>query len=278
MSATPVKTIAVTGGKGGVGKTNVSVNLAVALALQGKSVCILDADLGLANVDIMLGIYPKHNLSHVMQGIVSLTDILIRGPHGIYIIPGGSGLQFMADLSDIECAGIIQAFSELSLSLDVLIVDTAAGIARNIGHFCKAAQDVIIVTCDEPAALTDAYALIKLLHKAQDIQSFKVLSNMVQTGANGRELFEKLARTAYKFLDIRLEYIGHVPYDENLRKALQKQRCVVEAYPRSKSALGFKNLATRAAKWPLPMAAAGHLEFFVERLIRASRGIAEVTV
>jgi len=278
VKSIPIRTIAVTSGKGGVGKTNVAVNLAVALALQGKKVCILDADFGLANVDVLLGLTPKYNLSHVLIGELDISDIIIKGPQGISIIPGGSGLQFMSHLSDMQSAGLIQAFSELTLDMDVLIIDTGAGISRNVGHFCRAAQEVLVVACEEPASLTDAYAMVKVLSREHGVASCRVLSNMVQSAASGRILYEKLAQTALKFMDMRIEYAGHIPYDDQLKRALQKQKSIVDAYPRSKSAIAFKNLALRADKWPLPATAAGHLEFFVERLVKASRRNPEVIV
>lgn len=263
----PVRVIAVTSGKGGAGKTNVSVNLGMAMAMAGKRVMILDADLGLANVDIMLGLHPEYNLSHVISGERTLEEIIVTAPGGVQVVPASSGTQRMAELTPAQHAGLIQAFSEVGQDLDVLIIDTAAGIADSVVSFSRAAQEVIIVVCDEPASITDAYALIKLLNRDYGLQRFRVVSNMAHSMQEGRDLFNKMIRVTDKYLDVTLDFMGTVPYDEYLRKALQKQKAVVEAYPRSKSAMAFKNLAKKADNWPIPKNAGGHLEFFVERLI-----------
>ena len=273
--AKPVQVVAVTSGKGGVGKTNVSVNLAIALAQTGKQVMLMDADLGLANVDVLLGLQPGPNLSHVIDGRCSLEEVLLEGPENVKIIPSSSGVQRMAALSAKEHAGIIHAFSELGMDLDVLVIDTAAGISDSVVQFSLAAQEVIVVVCDEPASITDAYALIKLLHREHGQERFQILVNMARTAQEGRDLFAKLVRVSDRFLDVTLSFLGAVPFDEYLRKAVQKQTAVVTAYPRSKAAMAFKKLAQHTDKWPVPDRARGHLEFFVERLIQAGYREAE---
>ncbi|MEF1212708.1 AAA family ATPase, partial [Vibrio alginolyticus] len=159
------KVIAVTGGKGGVGKSNVTLGLAICMARQGKKVMVLDADLGLANVDVMLGIRAKRNLGHVLAGECELKDAIVEGPYGIKIIPATSGTQSMTELSHAQHAGLIRAFGSLEDEMDVLLIDTAAGISDMVISFSRAAQDVVVVVCDEPTSITDAYALIKLLSK-----------------------------------------------------------------------------------------------------------------
>jgi len=266
----PVQVVAVTGGKGGVGKTNVSVNLAMSAAAMGKDVILFDADLGLANIDVMLGLYPKHTLRDVMEGSLTLEEVIVEGPNGIKIIPAASGIQDMAQLSPAQHAGLIQAFSELSINVDLLIVDTAAGISDSVTSFCSAAQEVIVVICDEPASLTDAYAMIKLLNREHGIQRFRILSNMSKSAQQGRQVYENLLKVTDRFLDVTLDYLGHIPYDEYLIKAVRKQRAVVEAFPRSKAATAYKTLAEKVSKWPIPKMAGGHLEFFVERLVQGN--------
>lgn len=267
----PVRVITVASGKGGVGKTNVTVNLGLSLTAQGKEVLLLDADLGLANIDVMLGLHTHYDLSHVLKGERTLEEVICTGPQGMRIVPSSSGLQNMAGLSSAEHAGIISAFSELSVTPDVLLIDTAAGISDNVVTFSRAAQEVIVVVCDEPASITDAYALIKLLNREYGIYRIRVLTNRVQSVQDGRALYNKILKVTDRYLDVALDFMGVVPEDEYLRKAVQKQRAVVDAYPRSKSALAFKKLASKADSWPVPASAGGQLEFFVERLIMASQ-------
>ena len=270
VNPTPVRVIAVTSGKGGVGKTNVSVNLAISMAETGKQVMLLDADLGLANVDLMLGLQPVYNLSHVIEGKRSLDEVIMEGPSGIKVIPASSGTKKMAELSPVEHAGVVRAFSELSFDVDVLIIDTAAGISDSVVTFSRAAQEVIVVVCDEPASITDAYALIKLLNREYGLHRFRILANMVHSAQQGRELFAKISRVTDHYLDVTLDLMGVIPFDEYVRKSVQRQRAVTQLFPRSKAAQAFKSLCAKTDQWPAPGSAGGHLEFFVERLIQFS--------
>ena len=268
MTRAAVNVIAVTGGKGGIGKTCTSVNLGVALAQRGQRVLLLDADLGLANVDIMLGLHPRYDLSHVLNATCTLEDVIVDGPEGIRIVPAASGRRRMADLSAAEHAGLISAFGELALDFDTLIVDTAAGIANNVISFSQASQQVVVVVCDEPASITDAYALMKVLSRDYDVSEFQVLTNMTADTQNGRALFDKLARVTEKFLDVRLAHFGNVVYDELQRRAVQRQAPVACAYPSASTTLSYRDLAQRASQWQLTGNSRGRLEFFAERLIQ----------
>lgn len=270
MAMHPVQVIAVTSGKGGVGKTNVSVNLALALAELGRRVLLLDADLGLANIDVLLGLSPKRTLADVIAGDCDLVDVLLQGPGGIRIAPAASGTQSMAQLSPMQHAGLIQAFSELGDNIDVLIVDTAAGISDSVVSFVRAAQEVLVVVTDEPTSITDAYAMIKLLNRDYGMSRFRVLANQVHTPQEGRNLFAKLSKVTDRFLDVALQYVGAIPYDEAVRKSVQKQRAVYDAFPRAKSSLAFRAIAQKVDNWPLPANPRGHLEFFIERLVRSN--------
>jgi flagellar biosynthesis protein FlhG len=273
--AGPVQVVAVTGGKGGVGKTNVCANLGVALARRGHRVVLFDADLGLANVEVLLGLHSPYNLSHVMDGVASLEQTIIDGPAGLRIIPGASGVSRMAGLSRPEQAGLIHAFSELSTPIDFLLVDTAAGITSDVVGFSRAASEVIVVVCDEPASLTDAYALIKVLSREHGVERFHFVANMVASVQDGRRLYEKLSAVTDHFLDVVLAYLGTVPQDEQLRKAVRRQRAVADLYPRSRSGAAFEQLAAGLEGWPLPSISSGHLEFFIERVVRAESRDAE---
>lgn len=266
-SSKPVKVIAVTGGKGGVGKSNVSVNLSIALSQLGHRVMLLDADLGLANVDIMLGLKTKFNLANVLDGECELKDIIVQGPHGLQIVPASSGTKSMAELSSIQHAGIIQAFSDIGHDIDYLIIDTAAGITDMVVNFVQAAQDVLAVVCDEPTSITDVYALMKVLNKDHNIVRFHVLANMVKTSQEGRDLFATLSSVCNRFLDVTLNYLGSVPFDDNVRKAVKKQKPLVDAFPRSPASIAIKSLSKKVQQWPVPKDASGQIEFFMERLV-----------
>lgn len=264
----PVRVICVTSGKGGVGKTNLTVNLAMALSLQNQSVMLLDADLGLANVDVILGLHPLYNLSHVISQERTLEEIILAGPNGVRIIPASSGIKRMAELSPEENAGLVGAFSDLNDSLDIMLIDSAAGISDSVVTFCRAAHEVVVVVCDEPASITDAYAMIKLLSQDYDVDRFHILANRVLTAQEGRDLFTKLVKVSDRFLDVTLNFFGSIPEDPQLRKAVQAQRAVVEAFPGSRSAEAFHRLATQIInRWPMPRTASGYLQFFIERLI-----------
>ncbi len=263
----PVRVIAVTSGKGGVGKSNVTVNLAVTLAQSGEKVMVMDADMGLANIDVLLGLSPGLNLSHVINGECSLEETIIDGPAGIKIVPASSGVSAMSDLTPAQNAGVIRSFSELTEPVDTLLVDTAAGLSDSVVSYTRAAREVIVVVCDEPASITDAYAMIKVLNRDYGVERFHVLANQAHGATQGRELYNKLARVSERFLDVTLDYLGCIPYDECLKKAVQKQKSVVEAFPRSQSANAFKQIARKTQQWPTPTNMEGHLEFFIERLV-----------
>lgn len=263
----PVQVIAVTGGKGGIGKTCVAVNLAAALAAQDLRVLLLDGDLGLANADVQLGMAPRHTLEHVLDGRCTLEEAVVETPAGFRLIPGASGVSRMAHLSTAEHLGLVQAFSHLTQGLDVLIVDTAAGIHDSVRQFCQAAQHVLVVLRDEPASLTDAYALIKVLHREHGVRHFRILANLSPATGAGEALFRKLERVTTRFLDVVLEYAGEIPEDSFVRSAIREQRCVVRAYPSSAAARAFTRLARQAARWPAAAGPRGNIEFFMERLL-----------
>jgi len=266
--AQPVQVIAITGGKGGVGKTSVAVNLATALAALKRRVVLLDGDLGLANADVFLGLSPRYTLAHVLSGERTLDEIMVSAPQGFQLIPAAAGAADLAQLGAVEHLGLVQAFSALATRLDVLIVDTAAGLSHSVLQFSQAAQQVVVVICDEPASITDAYALVKVLSRNHGVQRFRVLANQMRSPGAGRELFQRFERVAARFLDVTLDYAGEIPDDECLRRSVRGQRPVLDEFPGSPASRAFKKLAKHADTWPVPAGPRGNIEFFVERLVR----------
>jgi flagellar biosynthesis protein FlhG len=265
MSA--IKVIAVASGKGGVGKSNVSCNLSYQLALKHRRVLLMDADLGLANIDVLMGLRATKNLADVIAGRCELKDIVLTGPGGVNVIPAASGLKQMAEMCAAEHAAIIQGISGLGDQYDYLVVDTAAGIADSVVSFCQASQHVLIVISDEPTSMADAYGLIKVLNREANVSRFKVVCNMVGNDAQARAVFARLNEVAQRFLDVSLEYSGAIPRDEFLQKAVVRQQLVSKLYPSSESSLAFKRLANTVDSWEPVTGPSGHIQFFFEQLV-----------
>jgi flagellar biosynthesis protein FlhG len=228
--------------------------------------------MGLANVDVLLGLDPRNNLSHVLQGQLRLEDVVVTGPAGVMVVPASSGVRQMADLSPEAQVGLIAAFNALPAPLDTLLIDSASGISESVLTFARASQEVVVVVCDEPASITDAYALIKVLRRDYQVERFQVVASRVRDSAHGRRLHDKLARVAERFLDVSLCFLGEVPDDDCVRRALQAQQPVVDAYPGSRAAAAYRRMAERVQKLPFPDAPSGYLELFVERLIKSRAG------
>ncbi|MCM1245676.1 MAG: MinD/ParA family protein [Roseburia sp.] len=243
------KVITVTSGKGGVGKTSVSVNLAIQLSQMGKRVVIFDADFGLANIEIMLGLRPKYNLADLMYRGKSIEDIITYGPAGIGFISGGSGINELANLSRDQVFSLIHRLEDLDRLADIIIVDTGAGISDTVLEFVAASEEVLLVATPEPTSITDAYALLKTLNRKvsyrQDKTVVKMVANQVRGERDATELFEKLGVVVEKFLDIEVEFLGSVPYDKNMRNAVMHQAPVSITRPDSGSARAVRMLAAR---------------------------------
>ena len=246
------RAIAVAGGKGGVGKSTVAVNLGMSLSMAGHDVMLLDADMGLANVDVMLGLTPSRHIGHLLDGNCTLEELLLPAPRGLRVVPAGSGTRRLAQLNNGEHAAIIRAFDELARPPEYLLVDTAAGLSDNVTMFAAAAAEVILVVCDEPASLTDAYGLTKVLNRDFGVRRIRMVANMVRNEGDARALHQKLARVSDRFLDVVIDFSGWVPHDERLRQAIRRQCAVVDLWPSSPSALAFKKMAGAVDKWAEP--------------------------
>ncbi len=264
----PVQVIAVTGGKGGVGKTTIAVNLAASIAARGKQVMLLDGDLGLANVDVFLGLTPRLTLADVLAGNCTLDEILLDAPQGFKVVPAASGIAQLAELDTLTHLGLVRAFGDITAKVDTMVIDTAPGIAGSVLQFSQAAQQVLVVLCDEPASLTDGYALIKILSRDHGVKQFRVLVNQVRGRGMGQALFQRFERVATRFLSVDLDYVGEIPEDAFLRRSIREQRPVVTAYPSAPASVALKTLAQRADNWPVADGPRGNVEFFVERLIK----------
>lgn len=267
MSGSLPLVFSVTSGKGGVGKTNISVNLAICLAKLGKRVILLDADIGLANVDVMLGLTPQKNIFHLFHEGATLNDILFPTPYGFSILPASSGMSEMLTLSTGQKLELLEAMDEMSDDVDYLIVDTGAGISDNVLYFNIAAQERLLILTPEPTSLTDAYALIKVLKSSHGVERFKVCVNMTPDLHTAKQMFLRLHQACDHFLSgISLELVGVVPKDTNVRKAvvLQQPFCVCTQGPATKS---VQTLAKTVLGWEVPENLDGNIKFFWKKLL-----------
>jgi len=242
------RVIAITSGKGGVGKTNIVANLGIALSQLGQKVMILDADLGLGNLDILLGLAPKYNFSHVIKGEKSVAEVLMEGPHGIKILPASSGIIEMTQLTRDNKAEIFQQLDRVVASIDILLIDTAAGISSNVMYFNTAAQEILVVVSPEPTAITDAYALMKVLSLKYDTHRFRLLVNMAAGEAEAQDVHRQLTMVSNRFLNIDIDYLGFVPYDRNVVRGVKYQKAVRELFPHSPAGKSFTSLAKSVAQ------------------------------
>jgi flagellar biosynthesis protein FlhG len=243
-------TLAITSGKGGVGKTSVAVNLALLLARAGSRTCLLDGDLGLANVDVLLNLHPRSSLREVLTGTASLEQVLMEGPGGLRILPAASGIEALADLSPEAQRGLVAQLPALGDLAEVLVLDTAAGLSPTVLALVQASDDVIVVTTPEPTALTDAYAMVKVLSRRQPALPVSLLVNEVAHAAEGREVHQHLNRIVRRFLGRELPLAGWIPRDECVERAVREQRPLVLFFPHARASVALGELARRMmATW-----------------------------
>jgi flagellar biosynthesis protein FlhG len=248
MKARGPKILAVTSGKGGVGKTNVVANLSVSLSELGKKIVVLDADFGLANIDVLLGLTPRYHLGHVLFGNKTLTEVMVQGPKGIRIIPASSGLQRMSELTLAQRNHLVESFAHLDSDTDYFIIDTAAGISRNVIHFLLSAQEVIVVSAPEPTAIVDAYAVIKIILAEDPKKQVQILINSVEHAEDAHEVFCQINSVVKRFLNREIDYLGHIERDSHVPQAVRSQMVVTHRFPNAPASRCFRELARRIAQ------------------------------
>ena len=261
------RVIAVTSGKGGVGKTNIVANLGYAFSRLGQKVLILDADLGLGNLDVLLGIAPKYNLSHVITGEKSISEIIVEGPGHMLILPASSGIQELTQLTQSQKIQILKELDKMIDSVDIFLIDTAAGISSNVMDFNVTAHEIIVVVSPEPTSITDAYALMKVLSLKYAEKCCKVIVNQAGTSQQGREVFRQLNLVAERFLDMTIDYLGSVLFDANITKGVKNQKLVSDLYPDARASKCFSDLARKILHSPATRIPTGNSNFFWHHLI-----------
>ena len=264
----PTSVYAITSGKGGVGKTAVVANLAYVLAAMGKKVLILDADLGLANIDVVFGISPLYNLNHFFSGEQELQRIMVDGPLGIKILPAGSGIQNFTNLDSRQKLRLLDGLDAIQNHFDFVLIDTEAGISENVTYFNTAAQEIVVVTTPEPTAITDAYALMKLLSTQYHEKSFNLVVNQIISEDDALDVYRKLTMVANRYLDISIDYLGSIPDDRQMVDSIRKQKVISELYPQSKITQAFRLLAGRICSEPTQTTPKGNLQFFWKKLLQ----------
>ena len=274
LNKRPTQIIGIASGKGGVGKTTVSVNLAVMLASLGKKVMIFDADLGLANAQLALGCRIPFNFSHVLSGEKTLDEIIVEGPSGVKLVPGASGMQHMASLNEAETAGIIQSFSDVDEDLDYFIVDLAAGLSDTVMTFMRACQHRFIVLKNEPSSIADAYGTIKVMIQEHQLDNISLIPNGVASQNEGERLYGSINSVIQNFLGSRVDYLHSITQDEMVLRSIKAGQPLVSFAPSSIASRDFRALAKVVTSLESDIPMNGGLQFFVERLAMQQQSIA----
>mgnify|MGYP001588688093 FL=1 len=269
FTARGTQIIGIASGKGGVGKTTISANLAVTLASRGKKVILFDADLGLANAQLALGCKAPYNFSHVLSGQKTLKEIIVDGPAGVQLVPGASGIQHLASLNKSEVAGIIHSFSEIEEDLDYFIVDLAAGLSDSVMSFLSACQHRLIVLKNEPSSIADAYATIKVMIQDHSLQNIHLLPNAVLTHSEGEHLCKSVNSVIKNFLGSQVGHLYPISADEMVLRSLKSSQPLITFAPTSKATRDFSILADQIEELDHDTTLTGGLQFFVERLAAA---------
>jgi flagellar biosynthesis protein FlhG len=259
--------IGIASGKGGVGKTTVTVNLATALQASGKRVMLLDADLGLANAQLAFGCKTQRHLGHVLRGECRPEEIIVTTSQGVRLVPGASGVRELAALDEAQVAAIIHAFSQLTEPVDYLLVDVAAGLSPSVLSFLAACQRRVVVVCDQPASIADAYGLIKIMTTEQDLDEIYMIPNMVQSHAAGQKLFDRIAQVCDRFLQQVVHPLPPIVSDELVPDSQKHYQSVLEHAPGSAAARDFRRLAQAISALPPIHNASGRIQFFMERML-----------
>ena len=262
-----MRVISITSGKGGVGKTNIVTNLAYVLSKFGKNVYIFDADIGLANIDVLLGLTPEYNLQHVLNGEKSINEIIVQGPGNIKIFPASSGIQELSELNDEQKIHLLSEFGSLKDEIDFMFIDTGAGISSNVMYFNMAAREKTVIVTPEPTSITDAYAIMKVMSKKYSINRFKLVANLVKDETEAEELYANLNSVAERFLDVTIDFTGYVCKDNNIVNSVRKQKLVSELYPKSPASICFARLAKSLIENAPEDALSGNIEFFWNNLL-----------
>ncbi|MCP3941196.1 MAG: MinD/ParA family protein [Desulfobacteraceae bacterium] len=265
------RVFAVTSGKGGVGKTNIVGNLAVAMTQGGKRVVIIDADVGLANIDIVFNLRPEFSIRHVVSAEKKLDQVMVKTHHGIGIVPGGSGFSDLTQLNEGEKLTLLSEFETLVDQADIIFVDTGAGISSNVLYFNAAADECIVVATTEPTSITDAYALMKVMSQKHGTRYFKLIVNMVDSEKEAKRVYLSLSNALDKFLkNVVLEYTGYIPFDRQLQRAVQKRGLLLDEFPDSKAANALEIIASNLLKNGDKNRSDGNLTFFMNRVFQVA--------